>query len=385
LRVNHRLIGAACGSGLAAKHAVRGGADLILALSSGRTRQMGQGSLAGLMPYMNSNRVVMDFGSVELIPTVRDIPVIFGLFASDPTIMLPQYINEIKNAGFGGINNYPSIGLFDGNFRQMLEYDRLSFDSEVEAIRLANKLDIFTLAFVFDEKQAASMIHAGADIICAHLGLTGGGLLGAAKVISLKDGAALSQAIFDTCKRINPNTIRLLYGGPVNTPADVAYMYNSTCTQGYIGGSTFDRTPSEQFITERTLEFKYAGSLEQDELLKKMLSGVHKHYDAVTFVKEYVATNYMNKISFSDLAKVVHVSRSRLSVLFHNKTGYTFPEYVTDFRIRKACKIFESERLRCSEVALLVGYSDYAHFSKVFKSRVGVSPVTFASKFNSMK
>lgn len=329
---------------------------------------------------MNSNRLVMDFGALELIPNVKDIPVIFGLFASDPTIILHQYINEIKQVGFDGINNYPTIGLIDGNFRNMLEQSELTYDSEVEAIRIANQMGLFTLAFVFSEEQARSMLEAGADVICVHLGLTGGGVIGASKVISIKAGVLLSQAIFNICQEMNPNAIRMVYGGPIYTPADVEHIYNNTSTQGYIGGSTFDRTPSEQAITERTMEFKFAGSIEQDELLQKILAGVSMHYDAVTFVKEYVAANYMNKISFSDLAKVAHISRSRLSTLFQKETGCTFPEYVTDLRIQRACKILDSEKLKCAEVAHIVGYSDYAHFSKVFKRRIGSTPTEYASQ-----
>jgi len=378
LRVNRNILGVSCGSGLIAKQAVRGGADLILALSSGRFRQMGQGSLAGFMPFLNSNKLVMDFGLMELIPVVKDIPVLFGLFASDPTIILRQYIRDIRNAGFVGINNYPTVGLIDGNFRELLEQIEISFDSEVEAIRVAHEMDMFTLAFVFNEDQAIRMLEAGADVICVHLGFTRGGILGAAKYISLEAGVRLSQSIFEVCERLSPDAIRMIYGGPVHTPADVEYIYNNTSAQGYIGGSTFDRIPVETTVAKLAMEFKSAGNIEQqDELIQKMLGGIYNHFDAVTFVKEYVAANYMNKILFSDLAKVAHVSRSHLSTVFHKETGYTFSEYLADFRINKACKLFKTRKIKCSDMALMVGYSDYANFSKAFKKRIGVSPIEY--------
>ena len=211
-------------------------------------------------------------------------------------------------------------------------------------------------------------------MICAHFGLTKGGLLGAKKVLSLEAAAQLARDIFAVCDDLRPDMIKLVYGGPVYTPTDVEYIYNNTSAHGYIGGSAFDRMPSEQAITDRTREFKAAGQYEQDKLLQKMLSGVEKHYDYVSFVKEYVAANYMNDITFSDLAAVAHISRSHLSNLFRKEMGCTFPAYLTNFRIHKACEIIKQERLSSSTVAELVGYNDYAHFSKTFKKVIGCSP-----------
>jgi predicted TIM-barrel enzyme/AraC-like DNA-binding protein len=367
------IIGVSCGSGLGAKYAERGGADFILALNSGRFRQMGQGSLAGFLPFTNSNAFVMQFGSHELLPVVKKIPVIFGLNATDPSIVMEQFLRGIKSAGFAGINNYPTVGLIDGQFRELIEEQGLGYDLEVSAIRIAHESDLFTVAFVFSTVQAEKMLKAGADVICAHLGLTCGGELGAKKALSLKAGVQLAVEIFAVCDLRRQNTIKLVYGGPVSTPTDVEYIYKNTNAHGYIGGSSFDRIPSEKLIVENTRKFKTVGSYKSDELLKKMLRGIKK-IDYVKFVKEYVAIHYMNGISFEDLAAVAQVSRSHLSTLFHKETGYTFPEYLANLRINKACEIIQHEPIHFFQVAELVGYEDYYHFSKIFKKITGYSP-----------
>ena len=351
--MKRHLVGVSCGSGLAARQAERGGADMILALNSGRFRTMGLTSLAGLMPFTNSNALVMDFGSREMVPSLR-IPVVFGLNATDPTIILETFIHRIRASGFAGVNNYPTVGLVDGRYRQALEEQGMTFDLEVEAIRLARGLGLFTVAFVFDAGQAEKMLLAGADVLCVHFGLTKGGLRGAKKVLTLEAGARIAKEAFAVCDELRPDAVKMVYGGPVNTPADVEYIYTNTTAQGYIGGSTFDRTPLERAIEEQVRQFKAAGHYEMDELLQKMLYGAYKQ-DYVGFVMEYVARNYMNDISFAELASVAKVSRSHLSLLFRKETGQTFPAHLANFRIRKACAILDRERLPLAEVARLVG------------------------------
>lgn len=378
LHHGRHIIGVSCGCGLSARHVQRGGVDLILALNSARFRQMGQGSLAGFMPYTNSNRLVMQFGMQELIPSARKIPVLFGLCATDPTILPELYIRQIQKSGFTGLNNYPTVGLIDGRFREALEEQGISYALEVEAIRLAHELDLFTLAFVFSPAQALQMLDAGADAICVHLGLTKGGLLGAKKAISLQAGVRFAQEVFEVCAQTQPQVIRLVYGGPVHTPADLEYIYQNTTAQGYIGGSAFDRMPTEQAISDRARDFKAAGQFEQDMLLQKMLAGIEKHYDYVRFVQEYVSANYMNEICFSDLAQVAHITRSHLSALFHKQVGCTFPQYLAQFRINKACEIIKRERAPFLQVSELVGFKDYAHFCRVFRKITGQTPSQFS-------
>lgn len=383
LKVGNHIIGVATGAGITAKYAKQGGADFILMLNSGKFRQMGRSSLAGILPFCNSNDMVMDFASREIIPLVRDIPIIFGINATDPTKDMESYISEIKNRGFAGINNYPTVGLIDGQFGEALEEEGNGYLLEVEAIRIAHEKDLFTIAFVFDEIQAAQMIEAGADIICAHLGLTEGGLLGAKKVFSLEAVKVKADKIFNTCNELKPDLIKLVYGGPVKTPIDVQYMYsNNQNLMGYIGGSAFERIPSEKSITNITKAFKVSGTLDEDDFMVKMLDGITKHYDYVEFVKEYVAQNYMNDILFADLAKVAHVSRSYLSSLFTKKVGCSFQTYLVQFRMDKAAEILHRDHIQLSELAPLVGYQDYAQFSKMFKKYKGYSPKQYKSNIN---
>lgn len=380
-KLGNHIIGVATGSGMTAKYAKQGGADFLLVLNSGRFRSMGRSSLAGLLPFYNSNDMVMDFASREILPLVKDMPVIFGLNATDPTINLTQYIEKIKEMGFAGINNYPTVGLIDGQFSEALEEEGNSYLIEVEAIRIAHKNNLFTVAFVFDEFQAELMIEAGADVICVHLGLTAGGLLGAKKVISLEASMVKAEKIFDKCNTLKTDIIKLIYGGPVKTPIDVQYMYsNNKSLMGYIGGSAFERIQAEKAIINITKAFKTLGSLAEKNLMVKMLDGITKHYNYIEFVQEYVSQNYMNEISFLDLAKVAHVSRGYLSSLFSKEVGCSFREYLIRYRIDKSVEIIEREKLQLSEIAPLVGYQDYAQFSKMFKKIKHCSPTKYLAQ-----
>ncbi|MBD2872834.1 phosphoenolpyruvate hydrolase family protein [Paenibacillus arenilitoris] len=385
LHKSGRIIGVAAGNGAVAKYAIQGGADLLLALTSGRFRQMGRSSLAGLLPFTNGNELVMQFGTQEII-SLRDaaVPVIFGLCASDPTIELDRYTDRIRDSGFSGIANYPSIGVVDGKFREALEERGLGYGKEVEAIRAAHRKNLFTIAFVFDELQAERMAAAGADVICANLGLTKGGELGAKKVLSLEAGVRLANRIFEHSDRVNPSAIKMLTGGPISTPIDLHYMYDNTPAVGYVGGSSLERIPSEQFITDRIIAFKATGVSSKDKLLQKMLDGVQKHYDYVEFIKEYVAENFMNEISFHELAMVAHVSRSYLSTLFKKDVGCNFPEYLAKYRIGKAIEIMKREELSLLEISSLVGFKDYAPFSRTFKKVTGVPPKAYARELRGL-
>lgn len=379
IRLNGHIIGVASGAGISAKYAAKGGADLILALNSGRFRQMGLGSIAGMLPFVNCNQLVMEFGSREIIPIVKDIPVIFGLCATDPTIALEEYIDEIIAQGFSGINNYPSVGIIGGQFREALEEDGISYNREIEAIRIANRKNFFSVAFVFDENQAKAMAEAGADIICSHLGFTKGGILSGKTPLTLEAAAEISRNIFSVCDEINSDIIKMIYGGPIYETLDLKYMYDNTGAMGYLGGSSFERIPSEKAITEVTREFKGTGQFKEDITLNKLLKNTAENYDYVYFIKEYIAKNYMNKISFNDLAIESHLSRTYLSSLFNKEVGCTFPEYLMQYRINKAIEIIKNKNLNFTEIAPLVGYTDYSHFSKAFKKYTGYSPTEYAT------
>ncbi len=378
LERNQHLIGVAAGAGITAKYAQMGGADFLLLLNSGRFRQMGRSSLAGYLPFYNSNEMVMEYSVREIQTLITSIPLIFGLNASDPSIDLEAYIEQIKSLGFDGINNFPTLGLIDGQFREALEEEGCCYQTEVRAIALAHAKDLFTIAFVFNEQQTQDMLDAGADVICAHLGFTVGGVLGAKKVLSLEAARERALEIFSVCDRIRPDVIKMIYGGPVKNPIDIQYMYDNLKVMGYIGGSSFERIPSEKSIVNITKAFKTSDQLGKDELMLKMLDGITKHFEYVEFVKRYVAENYMHDIFFLDLAKISHISRSHLSRLFKQEVGCGFPEYLVKFRMKKATDIMkENLNISLQDVSELVGYRDYSQFSKMFKKYVGVKPSTF--------
>lgn len=381
IRINGHIIGAVAGSGMTAKYLALGGADMLLALSAGKYRIMGRSSLASYFCHANSNEIVMKMGQGELLPIIRDVPVLFGIFAGDPFISLYDYLKEIKQNGFSGLVNYPTVALIDGTFRQALEEDGNSYDKEVEAIKLAHYMEMFTVAFVTDEEQTKKMVNAGADVICVHLGLTKGGFLGAKKYISIEEARKISDRIFKVCNEIRPDIIKMIYAGPANTPIDMQYMYKNTECQGYIGGSTFDRIPTERAVLNTTKAFKSYGSFDPNDPMTKMINGDWQTGDYVNFVKEYIKEHYAQEIHLSDLAIVMHLSSSYLSTKFKKEVGYSFTEYLVRFRMNKAKELLETGKISCKDVAEQVGYVDYVQFSKMFKKYIGVTP-TYLLKNN---
>ena len=381
INVNGHIIGTVAGSGMTAKYEVMGGADLLLALSAGRFRIMGRSSFTSYLCYGESNEIVMNMGCNELLPIIQDTPILFGLFANDPMIHLYDYIQEIRTSGFSGVVNYPTMGLIDGQFGEALQEEGNTYEREVEAIRLAHYFDLFTVAFVVNGEQARQMTEAGADIICAHLGLTKGGFLGAKKYISINDARKISDEIFDACDSVRDDVIKMIYAGPANTPLDMQYMYQNTKCQGYIGGSTFDRIPTERAILNTTRAFKSYGDFDANNPMMRMLDGNWNSGEYVEFVKKYVEEHYMNEIQLRDLAAVAHVSGSYLSVKFKKEVGCSFTEYLVRFRINKAKELFEHRFTSCKEVASMVGYADYTQFSKIFKKYTGKSPTEYARQY----
>jgi len=373
IKMNKPVIGVSVGAGISAKYAAMGGADMILALNSGRFRQMGFSSLAGMLPYDNSNRMVMEFGSREVIRVVKNIPVIFGLCASDPTIELSGFIDRIYSMGFSGVNNFPTVGIIDGNYRLALEETGLGYDHEVKAIAAARSKNIFTIAFVFDCEQAAKMADAGADVICAHLGFTRGGAMGVKSYLPLEEAANHAQEIFDTLEKINCHAVRMVYGGPIKTPRDADYIYNNTDAVGYIGGSSFERIPTEEAITHITDEFKN----QSDSNFISHSRCPDKKYMYIDLIKSYISKNYADDIVFSRIADELHLSRNYLSSLFKKEVGCTFQTYLMRYRIKKAKEFMKVNNTAVSIVAEKVGFNDVAHFSKAFKKQTGQCPTEY--------
>lgn len=377
IHINGHITGVAAGGGMTSKYAAMGGTDLILALSAGKFRQMGRSSLASFLPYSNSNQVVMDFATREIIPLVKDVPVVFGLQANDPTIHLYEYLQEIKEVGFAGINNFPSVGMIDGTFRQHLEENGMGYEKEVEAIKLAHFLGLFTVAYVFNPEQARKMAEAGADVVCAHFGLTSGGVLGARQALSLEYAKNVADSIFKACDEVREDVIKMAYGGPIRTPIDAAYIYENTDCHGYIGGSAFERIPIERAILNTSKAFKTQGSFDPDDIMVKMLYGKGKHYDYVEFVTTYIEEHFREEIQLNELAMVAHVSPSYLSTKFKKEKGISFSEYLVRFRINKAAEYMEHHNVPMAEIAAMAGYVDYAQFSKMFKKYKGVAPTVY--------
>jgi predicted TIM-barrel enzyme len=250
------IIGAGAGTGLSAKCAEAGGCDLIIVYNSGRYRMAGRGSLAGLMPYGDANAIVLEM-TAEVLPVVREAPVLAGVCGTDPFRLMPVFLDELRRLGISGVQNFPSVGLIDGTFRQNLEETGMGFGLEIELIRAAHDLDLLTAPYVFDSEQARAMAEAGADVLVPHLGLTSGGSIGAQTTTTLAEGAELVQAMHDAAIAVNPELLVLCHGGPIAEPADVTYVLERTHgIVGFFGASSLERLPTETALTENVRRFK---------------------------------------------------------------------------------------------------------------------------------
>jgi len=253
------IIGGGAGTGLSAKCEEAGGIDLIVIYNSGRYRMAGRGSLAGLMPYGDANAVVMEMAG-EVLPVVRNTPVLAGVCASDPFRLMPKFLDDIKAAGFSGIQNFPTVGLIDGNFRANLEETGMGYAHEVELVRLASERDMLTTPYVFSEADATAMAEAGADIIVCHLGLTTGGNIGAETATTLEQCPVAVDAWAGAALAVNPDAIVLVHGGPVAMPEDADFVLKNTKNcHGFYGASSMERLPTEIALTEQTRKFKQIG------------------------------------------------------------------------------------------------------------------------------
>ena len=250
------IVGGGAGTGLSAKCEEAGGIDLIVIYNSGRYRMAGRGSLSGLMAYGNANEIVMEMAS-EVLPVVSKTPVLAGVNGTDPFCMFDHYLDQVKSIGFSGIQNFPTVGLIDGTFRDNLEETGMSYGLEVDLIRLAHDKDIFTTPYVFNEDDAAAMAAVGADIVVCHLGLTTGGSIGAETALNLEGCPELVDSWAAAALKANPDVIVLAHGGPVSMPADAQYILDNTETcHGFYGASSMERLPTEIALTEQTKAFK---------------------------------------------------------------------------------------------------------------------------------
>jgi predicted TIM-barrel enzyme len=250
------VIGAGAGTGLSAKCAEAGGADLIIIYNSGRYRMAGRGSLAGLMPYGDANAIVLEMGS-EVLPVVGHTPVLAGVCGTDPFRLMDRFLAEVEEAGFAGVQNFPTVGLIDGIFRANLEETGMGYDLEVEMIRLAAKRGLLTAPYVFDVASAEAMTRAGADVLVPHMGLTTKGTIGAHTARTLDECVTLIQEMRDAATAVNPEIIVLCHGGPIAEPEDAAYVLERTHgVVGFFGASSMERLPTEIAMTENMRRFK---------------------------------------------------------------------------------------------------------------------------------
>ena len=250
------IIGGGAGTGLSAKSEEHGGIDLIVIYNSGRYRMAGRGSLAGLLAYGNANEIVVDMAR-EVLPVVRNTPVLAGVNGTDPFVMMDQHLDQLKALGLAGVQNFPTVGLIDGVFRQNLEETGMSYALEVEMIRMARERDMLTTPYVFSAEEAVAMAEAGADILVMHMGLTSGGTIGAETVRSLDDCVKDIDNWAEAALKVRPDILVICHGGPIAMPDDASYVLRQArhC-HGFYGASSMERLPTETALSETTRAFK---------------------------------------------------------------------------------------------------------------------------------
>jgi predicted TIM-barrel enzyme len=250
------IIGGGAGTGISAKFEEEGGIDLIVIYNSGRFRMAGRGSLAGMMPYGDANAIVMEMAD-EVLTVVKRTPVLAGVCGTDPFRQMPHFLKQIKEIGFSGVQNFPTVGLIDGNFRQNLEETGMGYQLEVEMIRLARQMELFTSPYAFNPAEARAMAQAGADVVVAHAGLTTKGSIGASTALTLEQSVDFVQGIANAAREANPEVIVLCHGGPISMPEDAGFILQRTRgVDGFYGASSMERLPVETAITSQIKQFK---------------------------------------------------------------------------------------------------------------------------------
>ncbi|MCR4415242.1 MAG: phosphoenolpyruvate hydrolase family protein [Thermoguttaceae bacterium] len=253
------IIGGGAGTGISAKFEEAGGIDLIVIYNSGRFRMAGHGSLAGLLPYGDANAIVMEMAA-EVLPVVKKTPVLAGVCGTDPMRRMEYFLKQIKEIGFAGVQNFPTVGLFDGTLRVNLEETGFGYGREVEMIRLARQMDLLTTPYVFNPDEAVEMAKAGADILVAHMGLTTSGSIGARTAKTLDESVALITEMAEAARRVRSDVLMLCHGGPIAEPDDAAYVLkHCPAVDGFYGASSMERLPTERAIREQTERFTRIG------------------------------------------------------------------------------------------------------------------------------
>ncbi len=254
-REGRPIVGGGAGTGISAKCEEAGGIDLIVLYNSGRYRMAGRVSITGLFAYGDANEIVVEMAQ-EVLPVVRHTPVLAGVNATDPFRLMPQFLRELKEMGFAGVQNFPTVGLFDGTMRANMEATDLGYQKEVEMIRLANEMDLLTTPYCFTPDEARAMTQAGADIVVAHMGLTVGGTIGAAVAVDLDEAIAATRAIADAARSVRKDVLVICHGGPFDEPATVQQALDRMPeVNGFYGATSMERLPVERGITTQVRDF----------------------------------------------------------------------------------------------------------------------------------
>lgn len=250
------IVGCGAGTGISAKFAEAGGADIIIIYNSGRYRMAGRGSLAGLLPYGDANGIVVEMAA-EVLPVVKDTPVQAGVCGTDPFRLMPVFLRQLKEMGFSGVQNFPTVGLFDGNFRDNIEATGMGFDKEVEMVAMANEMDFFTTPYVFNVDEAKAMVEAGADLLVCHMGLTTAGSIGAGVALTLDEAVDKVMTMAEAAWSVNDEQLVICHGGPFDWPENVGEaLRKMPGIVGFFGASSIERLATEPAIEERTRRFK---------------------------------------------------------------------------------------------------------------------------------
>jgi len=253
------IIGAGAGAGISAKSAEMGGIDLIIIYNSGKFRMAGRGSVAGMLPYGDANQIVVEMGN-EVLPVVKHTPVLAGVCGTDPFRMMPNFLRQIKEMGFSGVQNYPTVGYFEGAARRDMEETGFGYGLEVDMIRQARELDLFTSPYVYNPSEAVQMAEAGADMLVAHMGLTTKGSIGASVSMPLDECIEKINAIRDAAKNVNPDILIICHGGPISEPGDLEYVLSRTeGLDGFFGASSIERLATERAIKDQVISFRESG------------------------------------------------------------------------------------------------------------------------------
>lgn len=385
LMVQHQLqlplLGLSTATGMSALNAMNAGIDFIMILNSGKFRQMGRSSLAGYLPFINSNQQIQQIATQEILPVAPKAPCILGINATDPQLNFNVLLNFLHQHNLAGVVNYPTVSLIDGQFREGLTEAGITFEQELDFLHLAHQAQLLTVAFVTNSQEALAASSIPTDIICIHLGLTAGGRLGANRITSFENMIRTTQDICTKLEKARSTSLIMIYGGVLNNLTEVRYMYNLLPNlAGYIGGSTFERIIPEQTIMEQIKAFKHANVTTNDALTNQILQQEQPYVDPIVYIKEYITQHYSEPIYLADFAQTLHLSKNYLSSLFKQRTHQTFTNYLIEYRLNKAIELMHDSPQTLTNIAAMVGYADYAQFNKTFKKYFHLSPRTYQSR-----